>query len=107
MPMDFDSSPGMFGNTGGADQSMILENIRKKERKPFEFDPSQFGMGEAGANMQQLLEAQSRGEGSSLGRGIMQQGLEQAIKNQRSQTAGMMGTNPALAAKLGLSLIHI
>ncbi len=57
--------------------------------------------GEAGQRMQGLLEQQAAGRGPSLGRGMMQEGLQQAIKNQRAQTAGMMGTNPALAAKLG------
>jgi hypothetical protein len=47
-----------------------------------------------------MLQQQARGEGPSLGRGMMQQGLQQAIKNQRAQAAGMMGTNPALAQKL-------
>lgn len=69
--------------------------------KQFQFDPAAFGTGAAGQRMQQMLAAQASGLGPSLGRGIMQQGLEQSIKNQRAQTAGMMGTNPALAAKLG------
>ena len=67
----------------------------------FQFDPGQWGTGEAGQRMQGLLEQQAAGRGPSLGRGMMQEGLQQAIKNQRAQTAGMMGTNPALAAKLG------
>jgi hypothetical protein len=50
--------------------------------------------------MLNLLQMQAAGKGPSLGRGMMQQGLQQAIKNQRAQAAGMMGTNPALAQKL-------
>jgi hypothetical protein len=73
-----------------------------KGQKPWQTTPRMgaYGTGTAGANMQQLLQQQARGEGPSLGRGMMEQGLQQAIKNQRAQAAGMMGTNPALAQKL-------
>ncbi|MHA2064271.1 MAG: hypothetical protein ACXABY_07820, partial [Candidatus Thorarchaeota archaeon] len=68
--------------------------------KAYDFDPGAFGTGAGGQRMQQMLEQQAAGQGPSLGRGIMQQGLQQAIKNQRAQAAGAMGMNPALAQKL-------
>ena len=78
------------------------ENWFGKTQNPWQIGvtPGAYGTGTGGANMQSMLEAQSRGEGPSLGRGIMQQGLGQAVKNQNAQAASMMGTNPALAAKL-------
>jgi len=78
------------------------ENWFGKEYNPQQYNVNEaaYGTGAAGQRMQDLLESQARGEGPSLGRSVMQQGLEQAIKNQRAQAAGMMGTNPALAMKL-------
>ena len=71
-------------------------------QKPWQIDPNSkaYGTGVPGQNMQSMLEQQARGEGPSLGRGMMQEGLQQSIKNQRAQASGMMGTNPALAMKL-------
>ncbi len=71
-------------------------------QKPWRISPisRRYEMGVPGENMRRLLEQQARGEGPSLGRGMMQEGLQQTIKNQRSQAASMMGTNPALAQKL-------
>jgi hypothetical protein len=84
---DFWSEENWFGSQG---------------QKPWQIDPraGAYGTGTQGANMLAMLQQQARGEGPSLGRGMMQQGLQQAIKNQRAQAAGMMGTNPALAQKL-------
>jgi hypothetical protein len=92
------SDPGggsIFGDVG--------ETIFGKtyDPKQFQFDPSAFSTGRGGRQLQAWLEQRARGGGPSLAQGVMQRGLEQAIKNQRAQTAGMMGTNPALAAKLG------
>ena len=72
-------------------------------QKPWQIDPNSkaYGTGVPGQNMQAMLEQQARGEGPSLGRGMMQEGLAaKSIKNQRAQASGMMGTNPALAMKL-------
>ena len=51
-------------------------------QKPWQIDPnaSAYGTGTGGANMQRMLEMQARGEGPSLGQGMMQQGLQQSIR---------------------------
>lgn len=71
-------------------------------QRPWQIDPNAraYGTGAAGQSMQELLQKQARGEGPSLGRGLIQEGLRQAISNQQAQAAGMSGINPALAMKL-------